>query len=36
MGLSTDQIRFVTRPDRMVSAFAIGQNLYRLDIPPLP
>jgi photosystem II stability/assembly factor-like uncharacterized protein len=33
MGLSTNKIRFVARPDRTVSAFAIGQSLYRIDFP---
>jgi photosystem II stability/assembly factor-like uncharacterized protein len=36
MGLSTNKIRFVSRPDGAVSAFAIGQSLYRLDIQLLP
>jgi photosystem II stability/assembly factor-like uncharacterized protein len=36
MGLSTNRIRFVKRPDGRVSAFAIGLGLYRLDIPPSP
>jgi len=36
MGLATNKIRFVKRPDGRVAVFAIGQNLYRLDSPPLP
>jgi hypothetical protein len=36
MGLSTNKIRFVSRPDGAVSAFAIGQSLYRLDIQLSP
>ena len=34
MGLSTNKIRFVRRADGGTSAFAIGQDLYRLDLPP--
>jgi photosystem II stability/assembly factor-like uncharacterized protein len=36
MGLSTNKIRFVKHLDGTVSAFAIGQGLYRLDIPRSP
>ena len=36
MGLATNKIRFVKRPDGRVAVFAIGQSLYRLDSPPLP
>jgi photosystem II stability/assembly factor-like uncharacterized protein len=32
MGLSSNKIRLVTRSDGRVSAFAIGQGLYRLDL----
>lgn len=33
MGLSTNKIRLTTRADGGVTAFAIGQELYRLDLP---
>jgi hypothetical protein len=33
MGLSTNKIRFVERTDGGTSAFAIGQNLYKRDLP---
>ena len=33
MGLSTNKIRFVQRPDGGISAFAIGHDLYKLDLP---
>ena len=33
MGLSTNKIRFVPRPDGGTTAFAIGHDLYRLDLP---
>jgi hypothetical protein len=36
MGLSTNKIRFVRRPDGGTSAFAIGQDLYKLDVPADP
>lgn len=34
MGLSTNKMRAVTRPDGGQSVFAIGHDLYRLDLPP--
>ena len=34
MGLSTNKIRFVRRADGGTSAFAIGQDIYKLDLPP--
>ncbi len=33
MGLSTNKIRFVKRPDGGTTAFAIGHDLFRLDLP---
>jgi photosystem II stability/assembly factor-like uncharacterized protein len=33
MGLSVNRIRFVTRPDGGKTAYAIGHDLYRLDLP---
>ncbi len=33
MGLSTNKIRFVPRTGGGVTAFAIGHDLYRLDVP---
>jgi photosystem II stability/assembly factor-like uncharacterized protein len=33
MGLSTNKIRFVRRPDGGTTAFAIGQDVYKLDLP---
>lgn len=33
MGLSVNKIRFVKRDDGGLTAFAIGQDMYRLDIP---
>jgi photosystem II stability/assembly factor-like uncharacterized protein len=36
MGLSTNKIRLVRRPDGGTSAFAIGQDLYKLDLPADP
>jgi photosystem II stability/assembly factor-like uncharacterized protein len=36
MGLSTNKIRFVNRPDGSILVFAIGQSLYRLDVPRSP
>ena len=33
MGLSTNKIRFVIHPDGATTAFAIGHDLYRLDLP---
>jgi photosystem II stability/assembly factor-like uncharacterized protein len=35
MGLSTNKIRFVQRRDGGISAFAIGKDLYKLELPPL-
>jgi photosystem II stability/assembly factor-like uncharacterized protein len=34
MGLSTNKIRFVHRADGGITAFAIGQDIYKLDLPP--
>ncbi len=34
MGLSTNKIRFVRRADGGVTAFAIGKDVYRLELPP--
>ncbi len=34
MGLSTNKIRFVQRRDGGISAFAIGKDLYKLELPP--
>jgi photosystem II stability/assembly factor-like uncharacterized protein len=34
MGLSTNKIRFVRRSDGGITAFAIGKDLYKLDLPP--
>lgn len=34
MGLSTNKIRFVTRSDGGTTAFAIGHDLYKLDLQP--
>jgi photosystem II stability/assembly factor-like uncharacterized protein len=34
MGLSANKIRFVQRQDGGISAFAIGKDLYKLDLPP--
>ena len=36
MGLSTNKIRFVPRPDGGTAVFAIGHDLFRLDLPPQP
>ncbi len=36
MGLSTNKIAFVPRPGGGTTAFAIGEDLYRLDLPPNP
>ena len=36
MGLSTNKIRLVPQPGGGVSAFAIGQELYKLDLPAKP
>ena len=36
MGLSVNKIRFVKRDDGGTTAFAIGQDLYRLDLLALP
>jgi photosystem II stability/assembly factor-like uncharacterized protein len=33
MGLSTNKIRFVQRPDGGITAFAIGKEVYKLDLP---
>jgi photosystem II stability/assembly factor-like uncharacterized protein len=33
MGLSTNKIRFVKRADGGITAFAIGQEVYKLDVP---
>jgi photosystem II stability/assembly factor-like uncharacterized protein len=33
MGLSTNKIRFVRRSDGGTTAFAIGQDIYKLDLP---
>ncbi len=33
MGLSTNKIRFVRRSDGGITAFAIGKDLYKLDLP---
>jgi len=33
MGLSTNKIRFVQRPDGGITVFAIGKDLYRLELP---
>ena len=33
MGLSTNKIRFVQRADGGITAFAIGKELYKLDLP---
>lgn len=33
MGLSTNKIRLVQRPDGGITAFAIGKELYKLDLP---
>jgi photosystem II stability/assembly factor-like uncharacterized protein len=33
MGLSTNKIRFVQRPDGGITAFAIGKELYKVDLP---
>jgi photosystem II stability/assembly factor-like uncharacterized protein len=33
MGLATNKIRFVRRADGGTTAFAIGQDIYRLDLP---
>jgi photosystem II stability/assembly factor-like uncharacterized protein len=34
MGLSTNKIRFVPRADDGITAFAIGKDLYKLELPP--
>jgi hypothetical protein len=34
MGLSTNKIRFVPRADGGVTAFAIGKDIYKLELPP--
>jgi photosystem II stability/assembly factor-like uncharacterized protein len=34
MGLSVNRIRFVTRPDGGKTAYAIGHDVYRLDMRP--
>ena len=34
MGLSTNKMRIVDRPDGGKTVFAIGHDLYRLDLPP--
>ena len=36
MGLSTNKIRFVRRTDGGTTAFAIGQDIYKLDLPAGP
>ena len=36
MGLSTNKIRFVKRPEGGTTAFAIGQDITKLEIPPEP
>jgi hypothetical protein len=33
MGLSVNRIRFVTRADGGKTAYAIGHDVYRLDLP---
>ena len=33
MGLSTNKIRFVPRADGGVTAFAIGRDVYKLELP---
>jgi photosystem II stability/assembly factor-like uncharacterized protein len=33
MGLSTNRLRFVQRADGGITAFAIGKDIYRLDLP---
>jgi hypothetical protein len=33
MGLSSNKIRLVKRTDGGISAFAIGKELYKLDLP---
>lgn len=33
MGLSTNKMRFVQRADGGITAFAIGQDVYKLDLP---
>ena len=33
MGLSVNKIRYVTRSDGGITAYAIGKDVYRLDIP---
>jgi photosystem II stability/assembly factor-like uncharacterized protein len=33
MGLATNKIRFVQRTDGGITAFAIGKELYKLDLP---
>ena len=33
MGLSTNKIRFVRRADAGVTAFAIGKDIYKLELP---
>lgn len=34
MGTSVNKIRFVTRADGGISGFAIGQEVFKLDLPP--
>ena len=34
MGLSTNKMRVLPEPDGGMSVFAIGHDLYRLDLPP--
>jgi photosystem II stability/assembly factor-like uncharacterized protein len=34
MGLSVNRMKFVTRADGGKTAFAIGQDVYKLDMPP--
>jgi hypothetical protein len=33
MGLSTNRIRFVSRADGGITAFAIGKDIYKLELP---